>query len=496
MLSQLLKHTSNYTIGNILMVVAGLVSFPILTRVLSVAEYGMMSFIAVALTLLVAFGKLGMQHATLRFHSEVKAGKRDVDLKAFLATAVLGSCAIGLGVTLLWALVSQFLPQSWLSDSRLKPLLLLTSVLIVVRVFDSALVNQLRAQERSGVLTIYSVVRRYMQLALLLAVLFYVAGNVWGYFVATIVGEVLACVVMGVWMFRQTPLHPGSFSPELMRAMLAFGLPMLGYELSSVLLAMGDRYIIQRLLGAEVLGVYSAAYNMCDYIKAVIFGSMIAASQPIYMRLWEEKGRGITTEFLQKFIHFYLMASMLVIAGMAVVGGELLMVLASQKYRSGEVVIPWVMASMAIESVVLITGAGLYIQKRSKMIMLLVLISAVVNLGLNVILLPSMGIKGSAVATVVSYVFLMLAGMYVGRHTLSLVLPVRSVLTFGGIAFVMYFVVMQIRFENVVLTLAARVVTGLVIYGVLVLVLDSRARSGLGLLKQKIRQKLGHGSDE
>jgi O-antigen/teichoic acid export membrane protein len=491
MFSQLLKHTSNYTIANILMVIAGLVSFPILTRVLSITEYGVMSFIAVALTLLVAVGKMGMQHATLRFHSEVKAGKRNVDAKAFLSTAILGTCVIGLCVTLLWALISQFIPQTWLNDARLKPLLLLTSVLILVRVCDSALINQLRAQERSGVLAFYSVVRRYVQLALLLTVLLYVAPDVWGFFVATIAGEVLALVAMATWMFWRTPLHPSFFSPELMRAMLSFGLPMLGYELSSVLLSMGDRYIIQKMLGANELGIYSAAYNMCDYIKGALLGSMIAAIQPMYMRLWEEKGVVATSEFLQKFIGVYMMLSMLVIAGMAAIGGELLSVLASQKYRAGEAVVPWVMAGMAIESVVLITGAGLYIQKRSKIIMLLVFLSAVLNLGLNVLLLPSLGLVGAGVATLVSYVFLMLAGIYIGRSTLPLSLPLWPALKFGGIALVMYFSVMQIKFQNGFFTLGLRTAAGLLIYAVLVLALDHQARSGFLSLRHKMLQKLG-----
>lgn len=113
MFRHLLKHASNYTLGNGLMILAGLVSFPILTRVLRVDEYGLMSLIATALLLLVGIGKLGMQHATLRFFSEVQAGKRAVGNDAFVSTVVYGMAAVGAVITLLWAALASGVPVSW-----------------------------------------------------------------------------------------------------------------------------------------------------------------------------------------------------------------------------------------------------------------------------------------------------------------------------------------------------------------------------------------------
>ena len=485
MFSQFLRHASNYTLGNGLLIAAGLVSFPILTRLLGVDEYGLMSLVATALSLLVGIGKLGMQHATLRFHSEIQAGKREVGASAFVATVVYGMGAIGLVTTALWALGSQLVPAAWWNDPRVQPLMLLTAGLIFVRVMDSAFVNQLRAQERSGTLMIYSVVRRYVTLALMLFVMFQVAGNVWGFYAATIAGEVLATLAMGVWLYRRAAPRPSEFSPPLFRAMLAFGIPMIGYELSSIVLSMGDRYIIQSLLGAEPLGVYSAAYNMCDYIKSMLFGSLVAAAQPMYMRYWEQQGAPPTIEFLSRFLRVYVMAAMLVVGGLAAIGAELLGFLASAKYREGATVIPFVVAGMALESVLVITGAGLYLQKRSKTIMLLVLLTAVMNLGLNYLLIPRLGIIGAGVSTLISYSTLMLAGATLGRRSLPLALPVGALVKFGSIALAMYLLVMRIDLHGDFSTMIARMAAGLLVYAVLTLALDRQAREGVHHLRAK-----------
>jgi len=494
---QLLQHTSNYTIGNVLMMVAGLVSFPILTRVLSVGEYGLMSLVATALSLLVGLGKLGMQHSTLRFHSEMQAGTRQTDPEAFLSTSVLGMALLGGVATLLWAVASQWVPESWWNDPRVRPLMLLTSVLILVRVFDSALINQLRAQERSGVVMVYSVLRRYASLALLLAVLFYVAGDVWGFYGATIAGELLATLVLAVWMFRRAPPRLRAFSPPLFRAMLAFGVPMIGLELSAVVLAIGDRYIIESHFGPEAVGVYSAAYNLCDYVKAMLFVSLVAAAQPMYLRLWSQQGAGATTDFLERFMHLYTMAAMLVVGGMAAIGGELLDLLASEKYRAGAPAIPGLMAAMAIESVVLITGAGLYLQKRTRTMLLLTVTSAVVNLALNAVLVPRLGLIGASVSSLASFVLLMASGRFLGRHTLPVPVPLGAALKFGTIAAVMYFSVTQIELAHESTTMLARMLVGLIIYAALSLACDREARGGLDVVARALgrRGPAGKGND-
>ena len=487
MLRRFAAHTTNYTIASVLITLAGLVSFPILTRILDVSEYGVMNLVATALALTVGLGKLGMQHATLRFYSEVKSGKRSIGLNAYTSTVVWGMACVGLCVSVAWAFASQWLPASLWNDERVRTFMLVTSGLILVRVVDSSLVNQLSAQERSGVLMIYNVVRRYFALALLLGVLFWVAGNLWGFFIATIVGEVIPVLILGYWMLRKEFPRPGVFSPPLFKEMLAFGIPMMGYELSTVILSMGDRYFIQNILGAESLGVYSAAYNLCDYIKSMLLVSLVAAAQPMYMRIWEEKGKEETVQFLKRFMHIYVLAAALVIAGLASIGHELLILLASEKYRSGAVIVPYVMAGMAMHAVVIVVGAGLYLEKRSKTVMVLILCAAVLNILLNLLLLPRIGLIGAAVANLLSFGFLLLACALAGRGRLPVPVPLLPMVKAGAFGGLMYMAVTQIHFSSNVLTLAARVAGGGALFAALVLVFDRESRRWVAPLRQKLR---------
>jgi O-antigen/teichoic acid export membrane protein len=476
---RLAAHVANYSVGGALVTLAALVSFPILTRVLSVDEYGVMNLIATALALLVGLAKMGLQHSAVRFYSEVKAGKHGVGTDGYASTVLFGMAALGLLATILWAAGSQILPQSWWNDERVAPLMLFTSVLIVVRVVDSAFINQLRAQEESAAITIYSVLRRYAILGAVLGVLFFVSKSIWGFFAATVIAEAIATLAFAVWMLHRLKLRLAAFSVPLFQAMLIFGMPMIGYELSSVLLAMGDRYVIQTVIGAQPLGTYSAAYNLCDYVRALFLASFAAAVLPMYPRIWEEQGPDATVSFLTRFLRMYVMVAMLVVAGLSAISGEVLAFLASEKYRSGGDVVPLVMGGMAMEGLVMVVGAGLYIEKRSKTIMLLLAAAAALNLLLNVAWVPTWGISGAALATLVSYAVLLCLSIAMGRKRLAITVPWACVIKFGLIGLLTYVVAGAIQLEGDLATIIARAAIGVPLYAAISVLFDREAR-GLG----------------
>ena len=44
--------------------------------------------------------------------------------------------------------------------------------------------------------------------------------------------------------------------------MLIFGVPLIGANLSALILNMGDRYILNYLRGSETVGIYSVGYRI------------------------------------------------------------------------------------------------------------------------------------------------------------------------------------------------------------------------------------------
>ncbi len=489
MLRRLALHVSNYSMGNLLVTISGFISFPIFTRIFSVSEYGILNLISATLGLLLAVSKLGVQHSIIRFYGEVKSGQSRSSIAQYLSTTLFGMMAIGMATAVAWAAISQLIPASWWSDPRVSDLFLLTAVLLFIRTIDSALVNFLRAEERSGILNIYNVIKRYGTLALVLATLFYVARDLYGYFWATVIAEAIAVAMLFASMSRTRRFSPREYSPELFRRMLMFGLPMIAFELSGIILNIGDRYVIEAMLGSEALGVYSAGYNFCQYVQAVFLAALSQAIVPMYVRSWEEKGPEETGRFIRQALHYYLMAALPLVAGVSAVGREMLVILASEKYADGAAVIPYVAGGMAIDATLAIVGAGLYIHKRTMVMAALMAFCAVLNVALNIWLIPGFGIMGSAIATLVAYAALAFGAWRASQSLLPISFPWASAAKFAALSLIMYAAVTSISLTNRWAGLSAQVGGGILLYAMLVLMFDGQARNALRVVAGRLTKK-------
>ncbi len=477
MLKRLLIHLSAYTLGNLLVTVAGFVSFPIFSRIFSVPEYGILNLISLTLNLLTALGKLGVQHASVRFYGEVKAREDDVELKQFYSTVLFGMAGTSLAIAILWAGTSQIIPERWWQHEGVRDLLLLTAVLVFIRVTDSGMVNILRAQQHSAVLNVYTVIKRYVELGIVLLMVLRIMPGLKGFYWGTILVEAVAVVLLFVWWRRSRPVAPSAFSSRLYLAMLAFGLPMVASEMGAILLSVGDRYVLQLMLGGEALGLYAAPYNLCEYVRTIAIMSLAQAMVPIYVRIWEEQGEAETLKFLEQTLHFYLLVGAAVVGGLAAVGEDLLVVLASDKYRAGAEIIPYVAAGMVIEGIWPLVGAGLNIRKHTRVVAKIVAGCVVLNLALNVALIPSLELRGAAIGTLVCYAVLTISIYVVARRALPIKLPWGILLKFVSLAFIMYLAVGFIETSNVITNLVAKVFLGIALYAALVVMFDRGARA-------------------
>ncbi len=487
-LKKLLVHVSNYSIGSLLVTIAGFISFPILTRLLSQADYGLLSLVGATLTLLVALGKLGLQNPIIRFYSDAESNRDGWNLNKYYSTVILGMVVIGVFITTFWLVLVYFTPDKILADGQLRLLFLVTSALVLIRVMDSAFSNIFRAKQKSRLLSTYRVYRRYATLALVVITLFFISNSLFGLYLATIFVELISVFILGFLLLKHQTVTVNYFSPFLLKQMLIFGIPLVGHELAWVLHNTGDRYLIQWMMGSEPLGAYAAAYNLSDYVRIIVIMSLYQALPPIYLKIWSDEGEAATRHFIEKSLHFYLMVALPIIAGVSVVGPTLLTILATEKFASGAVIIPYVIAGMVINGSAVMFGAGLYIHKQTKILMVLMLVSAVFNIILNMILIPHYGIEGAAIATLISYTGFAISNKIVSSRKFYIAIPWATVLKFGLVSIIMYLLLIQIDVYNSVITLLVQVIAGAIFYSIMAVLLDKTAKNIAKMTLSKIRE--------
>ncbi len=402
------QHLRNYASAGIFSAVVGLVSFPVLTRNLSVAEYGIVGLITSSLTLCIAVGKLGVQHAVIRFFAQIKNGNIDFTVGQMNSTVSMIFFGFASGATVLWLLSGFFVLPGMLQYENIPSLFLLASFIVFIRLLGSGVLNFLRAQQRSADVALSQSIARFLNLTLILVILFAGDLNPWTVISCLLVAESIG-VFYAAWQYWpdfQFRFKDVSF--KLGKAMLIYGLPLMMLESLGLVLRLSDRYLIEGMLGVSALGQYSASYNLTSYIDVIILAALMQAVKPAYMQMWESQGKLPTQQFLSGGFRMYMVIGIPFIAMFSITSPYLLGFLAGDKYSPGTVIIPYVAVSFWLEGAMHFLAAGLYIFKHTRLLMIWSLVATVINLVLNVLLIPRFGITGAAVVTIISYVIFMI----------------------------------------------------------------------------------------
>jgi O-antigen/teichoic acid export membrane protein len=258
----------------------------------------------------------------------------------------------------------------------------------------------------------------------------------------------------------------------LYKAMLGFGLPMIVYEFGASILNLGDRFVVNAVLGSQALGEYAAAYNVCEYVQAIAIVSVTQAVVPMYTRIWHEQGPQATARFLERALHFYIVIAAALVAAMVAGGPDLLRIVASSKYGQGAPIIPWVVAGLVLDGATTILGAGLFAAKKTQTVMWSVVASAIFNIGLNFILVPWAGLVGAGVATLLSYALLCLFVARAGRHDLAVRIPWMALAKLGGLAALGFLGCAQLDWGGGLGGVLARLAAGTLAYVALAVAFD------------------------
>src|SRR5262249_59433715 len=115
---------------------------------------------------------------------------------------------------------------------------------------------------------------------------------------------------------------------------------------------------------------------------------------------------------------------------------------------------------------------GLFIHRRTTAIVSIIMSCAALNVGLNVVLIPLLGVVGSAVATLVSYGAVAVLMALIGHRLLPVLLPWGSMGRASVASVVMFAVVYFVYPGHRLLTVAVRAALGMLVYTAAIVAID------------------------
>lgn len=417
--SPILRDIGNYLSGRVLLILLGFATFPIMTRLLSVEQYGAVSLCLRVVLLLTVLSKCGVQYAATRFYNATESSGKQ-EQQRFYSTLLLGPFLTGTAVVTVYAAVL-LLARNRVADPTLLRCLLVAIALVLLRTLQSLLQSLLRNEGRSRLHSAFEVTTKLLTLAALVVLMTGGRRSALATLVALSLSESVVVLIQLTMLVRRDLLVPRAVDWRLIRSSIAFGAPLIAYELSSLVLDSGDRFFVLHYLGSSSLGFYSAAYNISAYLQDTVMTPLNLAIFPIYMRLWNTSGREATQTFLSTSLSWFIVAAIPISLLSMLCSQDLIALLASSRFSEAHRLLPILVPGLMLYATHIFLNVGLVLEKRTVLMAVLVFASAVVNLALNMLLLPRIGLTGAAWATALSYLLLILALAAVNQR----ILPVR-----------------------------------------------------------------------
>jgi O-antigen/teichoic acid export membrane protein len=156
---------------------------------------------------------------------------------------------------------------------------------------------------------------------------------------------------------------------------------------------------------------------------------------------------------------------------------DALLLLASPKYLGADRLIPYLVGGLLIYTTHVFLCAGLLIHKKTVTMARALICSTVLNVALNCVLLPRLGLQGAAVALLFTHIATILLLWHASARILPIGLRFGSLAKYGIAAVAAWAAASRIALSSHLLNAAARCGVGLCVYVIALALVDPRVRS-------------------
>ena len=390
-----------YGVGEVLVKAFGLITLPIYTRIFSPEQYGALSVVLTVAGLILAIVALGGDSAFIRYFMAA----RTVEERQTVTSTWIGFLGAWSVVAILLLLpfsgeVARLATGSGSAAGAVAIALLLTPVRLTNLMFAQLLRNEFRAVAY----TVLNVVALGLMVAGSVIGAVVLDLGVEGVLLGTLVAEL---VMLPVRAYSARHMLRWGFSWATLRRLLAYGAPLVPTSLAYWVFTTSDRVLLSNMSTLEQAGLYSVAASVVNLANIAIM-AVGQGWNPHAIQAYESD-EAWARQLFPRMLTYILAGFGLLAVGLTVFADELITFLASSAFAEAATAVLPLAVGMLAYATTQVTAGGISLTKRTLWLALYSWMAALINLALNLVLIPPLGMLGAAWATAAAYVFLTIA---------------------------------------------------------------------------------------
>lgn len=394
-----------YTVGNFCSQAISAITAPIFTQLLSPNDYGETVIYSTWISILIIFVTLELHGSLTNAYFEFGGEK----LKAYIKNCI----TIALFITIVMLLGAKIFAHEvvLLTGMKLHYVLLALMNCLINSVFMYC-TEYLAILRKALLYVVLSLLQLVMNLVFSIVFIMFTpmtgaAGRIYGGF--------LSSFLIGIVLFAFFYLNKEKiFNPAFCVFGIKFSLPLVFHALSGLLLTSCDKLMLGRIKGNIETGIYGFAVTMISILDTIARSFNTAWRLYLYDSLSE----GIDDAF-RKRLCSYIRCYAVIVSGFVLVVREVVMFLVKEQYwECIDITIVLALGSF-LHFLYYIPVNNEFYHKYNFWIPVASTITGAANIGFNYFLIPRYGMIGAALATVISYLALLVAHDCISRYLIG-----------------------------------------------------------------------------
>lgn len=385
----LIKNTIVLAIGKFATQFISFFLLPLYTTVLTTSEFGTYDYITTIIMLLVPICFFQLDQGVFRFLLEVRSDK---DERKRIITTVLGTFILQSIIYVILSLIlGMFVENEYKS-------------FLVLNVLSLGLSNlMLQITRGLGDNTTYSKASVLSGLTIIILNVLFITQLHLGV-TGLLIASCLANLVCAVYIFFKKNIFNefdrSKYDRQKIKNILKYSVPLIPNQLSWWIITVSDRVIVTNMLGIAQNGIYSVANkfpNVCTTIFAIFNMSW---TESVALCINEKTDSKYISKVFTQAMKMCVALSFGIIAFMPFVFNYIVV---DNSYSNAYYQIPILMVAMIFGTAVSLIG-GIYVaMKMSRQIANTSIVSAVVNIVINILLIPKIGLYAASLSTLIAY---------------------------------------------------------------------------------------------
>ncbi len=432
----MLKQVLGYLPVNLANIIISFGTIIILTRLFDGAEFGRYALAIASLHFMHMVAFSWVEAAMARYYARAeRKGKLSDHLKtSYIAAAITSAIGFVLFMSLVY-----FLPI----DNLMKTLLGFALASTCLTLIYNLGIEAHKAAHRIGR---YSAIHSFNGLfgfSLGIVLILLTPLRELAPFIGIMIASFISIIIDLPFMIKH--MRGGRFEKTRVQKYIAYGLPISMSLMLAYILSQGDLFFIKYFMGDASVGEYNAGYNLANRSLDVIFIWIGMAMTPIAITSLERDGLEKTKQVLKKYGEVLLLMILPAATGIALVAEPAGFIMGESVRNEAVKIMPWIAFAGVMNGFINFYAQRAFVLSgKTVLFAISMIVPVIINIALNIWLIPIYGLKGAIWATLISYSVGLIISIVLARRTFPLPLPVKALVQTGFACLIMAGIVLSL----------------------------------------------------